>query len=319
MALSQRCSDKEDKADDVRMLVREMSELACKFDLSDSIWFCRHFDIQGFGKRLRNVRDRYDAMIERIIEDHLDSRKEGGSRKVKDLLDMLMDIDNDPSSEMKLTRENIKAFIMNIFGAGTDSSSIAVEWALTELINHPKMMQKAQEEIDSVLGKNRLLSEADIPNLPYLQAIVKETLRLHPSAPLVVRESTEDCKIDGCDIPAGARVFVNVWALGRDPTHWDSPLEFKPERFLNRSEAGNLDMKGQSFQLLPFGRGRRSCPGASLVLRFVPSALGAMIQCFDWKISKGSIDMEEVPGMTLPRAHPIMCLPVARLDRLPIS
>ncbi|OWM67192.1 cytochrome P450 93A3-like [Punica granatum] len=319
MALSQRCSDKEDEADKVRRLVREMTELAGKFNLSDSIWFCRNFDIQGFRKRLKDVRDRYDAMMERIIKEHLEARKEGNESKKRDLLDMLLDIYEDPSSKMRLTRENIKAFIMNIFGAGTDTSSITVEWALAELINNPEVMEKAREEIELVVGKNRVVAESDIPNLPYLQAIIKETLRLHPTGPLIVRESTEDCKINEYDIPARTRVFINVWALGRDPTHWESPLLFMPERFLNRLEEGNLDIRGQSFQLLPFGSGRRSCPGASLALQVVQSTLGAMIQCFDWKVSTGSVDMKEAPGLSLPRAHPILCLPVARLDPLPIG
>lgn len=180
-------------------------------------------------------------------------------------------------------------------------------------------MQKAREEIESVVGRSRVVAEADVPSLPYLQAVVKETLRLHPTGPLIVRESTEDCKIDGYDIPAQTRVFINVWALGRDPSHWKRAFQFEPERFMNQSEEGNLDVKGQSFQLLPFGSGRRSCPGASLALHVVQSTLGAMIQCFDWKVGEGCVDMDEAPGLSLPRAHPILCLPVARLNPLPIG
>lgn len=167
-----------------------------------------------------------------------------------------------------------------------------------------------------MVGRDRVVAESDVPSLPYLQAVVKETLRLHPTGPLIVRESTEDCRIDGYDIPAQTRVFVNVWALGRDPSHWERPLRFEPERFVE----GNLDVRGQSFQLLPFGSGRRSCPGASLALHVVQTALGAMIQCFDWKVIDGCVvDMEEAPGLSLPRARPILCRPVARLDPLPVG
>lgn len=202
-----------------------------------------------------------------------------------------------------------------MFGAGTDTSSVTIEWALSELINHPNVMAKAREEIDSIVGNNRLVRESDIVNLPYLQAIVKETLRLHPTGPMIVRESTEDCTINGYDIPAKTRLFVNVWAINRDPKHWEDPLEFMPERFWKST----LDVRGQSFQFLPFGSGRRSCPGTSLALQVVHATLAAVIQCFDWKVGDGAagtggtVEMEEGPGISLPRAKPLVCVPSSRL------
>ncbi|PPR87319.1 hypothetical protein GOBAR_AA33369 [Gossypium barbadense] len=212
----------------------------------------------------------------------------------------------------------------NFFGAGTDTSSVTIGWGIAELINHPNVMEKVQTEIDSVVGRNRILEESDISNLPYLQAIVKETLRLHPGGPLVVRESTEDCVIGGYEIPEGTRLFVNVWALGRDPNQWENPLEFLPERFLSEEwrQGKNqfLDVRGQHFSLLPFGSGRRSCPGASLALQAVPTVLGIMVQCFDWKVrdgANGTVNMEEKAGMTLLRAHPLVCHPVTRLSPFP--
>ncbi|KAL2483128.1 Cytochrome [Forsythia ovata] len=325
MIMSERCSEDEDEAGEVRKLVQEIAELTGKFNLTDFIWFCKNLDLQGFGKRLKEVRYRFDAMMERIIDEHqnpgrkLKLQNEEGE-VVKDLLDILLDISANGSSEMSLTRENIKAFILDIFAAGTDTSAITTEWALAELINHPNILHKAQKEIDSVVGKNRLTEESDIPNLPYLQAIVKETLRLHPTGPLIVRESTEDCTIGGYHIPAKTRLFVNVWAIGRDPKHWENPLQFQPERFLN--EDGNvkaqLDVRGQHYHLLPFGSGRRGCPGTSLALQVVQTTLAAMIQCFEWKAEgNGTVDMEEGPGLTLPKAHPLICFPVARLDTIP--
>ncbi|KAF8043832.1 hypothetical protein BT93_A1978 [Corymbia citriodora subsp. variegata] len=319
MALSRRCCD-EDEADEVRTLVKEMCELAGKFNLSEAIWFCKNLDLQGFGKRLKDVRERYDEMMERIMREHQEARGKGGER-VKDLLDILLEIYEDESSEIRLTRENLKAFIMNIFGAGTDTSSTTIEWALSELMNHPDVMEKARQEIDAVVGRARLVSESDVPNLPYLQAIVKETLRLHPTGPLIARFSTEPSVISGYNVPANTRILINVWALGRDPTHWENPLQFWPERFIHGDgldEKGRqLDLRGQNFQLLPFGSGRRSCPGASLALHVIHTVLGAMIQCFDWKVD-GYVDMEEAPGLSLPRAHPIVCVPVARIDPLPV-
>ena len=140
-------------------------------------------------------------------------------------------------------------------------------------------MNKAREEIDNVVGKTKLVEESDIPNLPYIQAIVKETLRLHPAAPLVLRESSEDCLVNGYNIQNKTRVFINSWAIGRDPNYWENPLEFKPERFLGEQGSGKsqLDVRGQNFHLLPFGSGRRVCPGASLALQVIHSTLAAMI------------------------------------------
>lgn len=182
-------------------------------------------------------------------------------------------------------------------------------------------MEKARAEIDIVVGRNRIVEESDTTNLPYLQAIVKETLRLHPTGPMIVRESSEHCTVGGYDIPAKTRLFVNVWAIGRDPYHWENPLEFRPERFVSIEESGKsqLDVRGQHFHLLPFGSGRRSCPGTSLALQVVQTSLAAMIQCFDWKVNgaDGTVDMKEGPGLTLPRAHPLICIPVPRLNPFP--
>ncbi|CAI0386887.1 unnamed protein product, partial [Linum tenue] len=314
MAMGERCSGGADEADWVRKLVAETAELTGKFNLSDYVWFCKRLDLQGFGKRLEDLRERFDSMMERIIEEHV-----GNGGEVKDLLDVLLDIKEDQDSEIKLTRENIKAFIWDIFAAGTESSAITTEWAMAELINHPEILNRARKEIDSVVGKSRLVQESDIPNLPYLQAIVKETMRLHPAAPLIMRESSRDCEIQGYKIPARTRLFVNVWAIGRDPNHWDEPLEFEPERFMD----GKMDARGQHFEFLPFGSGRRVCPGTTLALHMVHANLAAMIQCFEWKVhgstkSDGNIvDMEEGVGLTIPRAHPLICVPVARLHPFP--
>ncbi|CAI0539900.1 unnamed protein product [Linum tenue] len=326
MMMRERCSGGAEEADQVRKLVEETAELTGKFNLSDYIWFCKRLDLQGFGKRLKDLRSRFDSMMERIIEEHVEARKKNinGDDEVKDLLDVLLDIKEDEDSEIKLTRENIKAFILDIFAAGTDTSAITTEWALAELINHPEILNRAREEIDTVVGKSRLVKESDIPNLPYLQAIVKETLRLHPTGPLIVRESSENCEIQGYKIPARTRLFVNVWALGRDPSHWDEPLEFKPERFIDGAGKSQMDVRGQHFEFLPFGSGRRGCPGTTLALHMVHTSLAVMVQCFEWKVHEstkrsdgGNVDMEEGVGLTLPRAHPLICVPVPRLHPFP--
>ncbi|KAJ7972275.1 Cytochrome P450 family protein [Quillaja saponaria] len=330
MTLRRKCSSKEDEGLEISRLVKEMCELAGKFDVGDMIWFCKNLDLHGYGKRLKSVRNKYDTMMEKIIKDHEEARKKkkddyltgGGDEGVKDLLDILLDFYEDEGCQIRLTRDNIKAFIMNMFRSGTNTSSVTIEWAIAELINHPNLMAKARQEIDSVIGHARIIEESDIPNLPYIQAILKETLRLHPTGPLIVRESTEDCTINGYDIPAKTWLFVNVWAINRDQNHWENPLEFQPERFLNEEGKSELDLRGQHFHLLTFGAGRRSCPGASLALQIVSTALAAMVQCFEWKVGgdneeNGTLNMEEGPGITLLRAHPLFCLPVARLHLFP--
>lgn len=314
MIMSERCLEDENEAGDMKKLVSEITEISGKFNLADYIWFCKNLDLQGYVRRLKEIHPRFDNLIERIISEHEEERRIRKEKdEVKDLLDILLKILDDDSMEMKLTRDNIKAFILNLFVAGSDSSALAIEWGLAELINHPRVMKKAIEEIDRVIGKTRILEESDIPQLPYLQAIVKETLRLHPAAPIIPRTSTEDCTVGGYHIPSKTTVFVNVWALGRDPEYWDDPLEFRPERF----DGSQVDVRGQHFQLLPFGSGRRMCPGMSLGMQLAQVTLGSMIQCFEWKAGEdgnlGRVDMEEGPGITLPRANPLVCVPVARL------
>ncbi|KAH9705879.1 cytochrome P450 [Citrus sinensis] len=321
MTMGQICSNNEEEADEVMNLVLSIFELSGKFNLADCIWFCKNLDLQGFGKKMKEARKRFDTMMERIIKEHEETRKTnketGRDDAPNDLLDILLTVSEDESSEIKLTRENVKAFFMNIFSGGTDTSAITTEWALAELINHLDIMNKAKEEIDVVAGKNRLVEESDIANFPYLQALVKETLRLHPAGPMSVRESTENCTINGYEIPAKTRVFINVWSIGRDPKHWEAPLEFRPERFIAEDGKSQLAVRGKHYHYIPFGSGRRACPGISLALHMVHSTLAAMIQCFDWKVNGGdgaTVDMEEAPGLTLPRAHPLICVPAARLN-----
>ncbi|XP_061348252.1 3,9-dihydroxypterocarpan 6A-monooxygenase-like [Gastrolobium bilobum] len=318
MTMSQTSSESDNDVEEIRKMVIDTAELAGKFNVSDFIWFCKNFDLHGMKKRLKEIHDRFDTMMEKVIEEHEKERKrrkEGGEyAEFRDLLDILLEIHEDESTEIKFTRENIKAFILDIFMAGTDTSAITTEWALAELINNPHVMEKARQEIDSVTGKIRLIKESDLVNLPYLQAIVKETLRIHPTAPFIGRESSESCIVCGYEIPAKTSLIVNLWSMGRDPNLWKDPLEFRPERFI--SEENQLDVRGQNFQLMPFGTGRRMCPGTSLALQVVPTTLAAMIQCFEWKVD-GTVNMEEKPAMTLPRSYPLVCVPVPRFNCVP--
>ncbi|CAM8973939.1 unnamed protein product [Rhodiola kirilowii] len=320
MMMGETCSEYED---DVGSVARQLLELSGKFNLADYIRFCKNLELQRFEKRLKILKLRFDTMMDKIIERHQEARilrkmDDASAESTKDILNMLMDIKEDPSSEVTLTMENIKAFVMDIFSAGTDTSAITIEWALAELINNPSIMEKARNEIYSVVGKGRLVEESDIPNLPYIQAIVKETLRLHSAIPMILRDSTERCVIGGYDIPAKTRLIINIWAIGRDSKYWEEPLEFRPERFMGQG-IKKFDVRGQCFELLPFGSGRRMCPGISLAMQVVQTAFADLVQCFDFEVgNRGKLNMDEgLGGFSLPRAHPLICVPVAILDPFP--
>lgn len=198
-----------------------------------------------------------------------------------------------------------------MFVAGTDTSSSTTEWAIAELIRHPGILAQAQQELDSVVGRDRPVSESDIPKLPYLQAVVKETFRLHPSTPLSLpRVAAESCEIYGYHIPKGATLLVNVWAIGRDPKEWSNPLEFKPERFLPGGEKADVDVKGTDFEVIPFGAGRRICAGMNLGIRMVQLLTATLAHAFDWDLQNGlhpeKLNMDEAYGLTLQRAAPLV-------------
>lgn len=198
--------------------------------------------------------------------------------------------------------------------AGMDTTAISVEWAMAELIRNPRVQQKVQEELDRVIGLERVMTEADFSSLPYLQCVIKEAMRLHPPTPLMLpHRANANVKVGGYDIPKGSNVHVNVWAVARDPAVWKDPLEFRPERFLEE----DVDMKGHDFRLLPFGSGRRVCPGAQLGINLAASMLGHLLHHFCWTPPEGmkpeEIDMGENPGLVTYMRTPIQALASPRL------
>ncbi|KAA8520547.1 hypothetical protein F0562_014803 [Nyssa sinensis] len=195
--------------------------------------------------------------------------------------------------------------------AGTDTTSSTLEWAMTELLKNPETMAKAQNELKEVIGKDGVVQESDISRLPYLQAVVKETFRLHPPAPLMLPHKAEaNVEICGFIVPKKAQVFVNTWAMGRDSSIWSNPESFVPERFI---ESG-VDVKGQDFELIPFGSGRRICPGMQLGYRMVHLVVASLLHSFDWKLEEGmkpeDIDMSDKTGLTLQKAMPLKAIPI---------
>ena len=222
-------------------------------------------------------------------------------------------------SEAKLTSDGVKAFIQDIIAAGTESSAVTMEWAMSELLRHPEAMAAATGELDRVVCRGRWVTERDLPDLPYIDAVVKETLRLHPVGPLLVpHHAREDTVVAGYDVPAGARVLVNVWAIARDPASWpDAPDAFRPERFLAGGSAEGMDVHGTHFQLLPFGSGRRMCPAHNLVMKEVVAALANLVHGFSWRLPDGvapeEMSMEEFFGLNVSRKEPLVAIAEPRL------
>ena len=200
-----------------------------------------------------------------------------------------------------------------MFAAGTDTSSLVVELAMAELMRNPQQMAKLQEEVRKHTPEGQeMVEEEDLPRMPYLRAVVKETLRLHPPAPLLVPHlSMADCVIDGYHVRSGTRVIINAWALGRDPASWETPEEFMPERFVDYGSAAGLDFKGNHFQFLPFGAGRRICPGLNFGMATVEIMLANLMYCFDWQLPMGDkdVDMTEVFGVTVHLKENLMIVP----------
>jgi len=189
--------------------------------------------------------------------------------------------------------------------AGTDSSAVTLEWALSCVLTHPEVLETARYEIETNVGQDRLLDESDLPKLPYLKNIIYETLRLYTPAPLSLpHSSSEECIIGGYKVPRDTILLVNAWAIHRDPKSWSEATSFKPERF---EKEGELD------KLIAFGLGRRACPGEVLAMRAISLTLGLLIQCFDWKqMDEKEIDMREESGFTLSRLVPLKAMYKAR-------
>ncbi|KAM3327370.1 hypothetical protein P3S67_002496 [Capsicum chacoense] len=210
----------------------------------------------------------------------------------------------------EIDHNHIKFVFLDLFGAATDTTTSTVEWAMAEILKQPEIMKKAQIELAEIIGEGISVEEADVSRLPYLQCIIKETLRMHPPVPLLVpRKVEQDVELCSYIIPKGSQVLINVWAIGRDSTFWEDPLVFKPERFLSL----DLDIQGQNFEMIPFGGGRRMCPGLPLALRMLSVMLGSLLNSFNWKleadIEPEKLDMEEKFGITLAKARPLRAIP----------
>ena len=193
-----------------------------------------------------------------------------------------------------------------MFVAGSDTTSSTVEWAMAELVRDASKMKKAQEEVRRAIRKKSRMDMNDINKMDYLKCVVKETLRLHPPVVLIYRETSASVTLGGYHIPKKATVYINAWAIQRDPKLWDRPEEFVPERFENNP----VDFRGQDFEFIPFGLGRRGCPGLTFGVFSVEYVLANLLHWFDWKLPSEELDMDEISGLTVHKKNPLVLLAV---------
>ncbi|CAI0455270.1 unnamed protein product [Linum tenue] len=288
----------------LKSLIWRMMELGTKTNLAEFFPVLRKLDPQG----LRREMFRCCNELYSVWQPYVTERRERGRERfgVEDFLDVFL--------ENGLDDDQIDWLTLELFSAGTDTSVATIEWAMAELMRNRRAMDKLREELKAELSQSLegkpLIDESEVSRLPYLSAIVKETLRLHPPAPLLLpHRAQETCEVMNYVVPKGAQVLVNVWAISRDPTVWEDPMSFKPERFIG----SQVDFRGQDFKLLPFSAGRRMCPGVSLATRQIPLVLTALVRSFDWCLSDGEdeteLDMSEKFGTTLEKERPLLLVP----------
>ncbi|KAK3147262.1 hypothetical protein QOZ80_3BG0280230 [Eleusine coracana subsp. coracana] len=269
--------------------------------------------LSGMTRSLRDIHKTVDTILQEIIDERKAVRDEkirnGASAENVDenLVDVLIGLQEKGGFGFELTNSIIKAIILDMFAGGTGTSGSAMEWAMSELMRNQRVMKKLQGQIrEAFQGKTTITEDhLQASNLRYLKLVIKEALRLHPPAPMLVpRESIEACEVDGYTIPAKSRVVVNAWAIGRDPRYWDRADEFVPERF----EDGAVDFTGGSYEFLPFGSGRRMCPGFNYGLASMELALAGLLFHFDWSLPEGvqEVDMDEAPGLGVRRRSPLI-------------
>ncbi|KAF4378677.1 hypothetical protein F8388_006128 [Cannabis sativa] len=268
--------------------------------------------LSGLQRRRDRTFHEMDGFFQRVIDDHLSPGRE--KQEHEDIVDVLLKIVKEQTGfgAISLTINNIKAVLLDMFVGGIDTAAITMVWAMAELVRRPKLMKKAQDEVRTFIGNKGKVSECDIEQLQYLKMIMKETLRLHPPAAIIVpRETMSHFTVNGYDINPKTMIQVNAWAIGRDPNSWKDPEEFIPERF----EDSPIDFKGQHFELLPFGSGRRTCPAMYMGTTIVQLGLANLLYSFDWKLPDGmkeqDINMDEFAGfsLTISKRTPLKLVP----------
>ncbi|KAK4269700.1 hypothetical protein QN277_022823 [Acacia crassicarpa] len=306
--LADRCSDSSHKFRDIIWSV--LAE-ASKYNIADYFPVLSLFDPQGAKRRMRKYYRELLTVFESIIEERI-HKVDSVSDNHDDVLESFLCLNKDNS---EFTRHDMSHLFLDLFVAGVDSTASTIQWAMAELLHNPEKMIKTKKELQQFLTKEQqFLKASDISKLPYLQAIIKETLRLHPAAPVLVHKSEVEAQTCGFTVPKDTLVLINLWALGRDPSVWPDPNVFLPERFLE-GENSQRDFRGNNndCEFIPFGVGRRMCPGIPFAYRVAHTVLALLLQHFDLKIENGrnheDMDMEEAFGITLHKINGLRVIP----------
>ncbi|KAJ4718807.1 Cytochrome P450 [Melia azedarach] len=284
-------ASKNENQKDFLIALQELASVSGFFHITDlypSLTFLRW--VTGAKRKLLGVHKKMDKILEDIVTKHKTKRNATAiGNDEEDIVDTLLNYAEVDSTDFYITINQIKAIVLDLFSAGSETSSVVIDWAMAELLKNPRVMKKAQEEVEEACKGKSKIEEADIQSLQYLHLVIKETFRLHPPVPLVTRLSSKTCEINGYTIPANSNVVINAYALGRDPTIWTNPECFQPERF----EGSSIDFKGNNFELLPFGSGRRICPGISFAITSIELAVSQLLYHFDWELASG-IELEDL-------------------------
>nr|GME00445.1 angelicin synthase-like [Ipomoea batatas] len=288
-------------------------------NISDFFPWLARLDLQRVQARMEGMVKVVDNIFDPIIKEgvRIVSEKSGSTTKddeKKDFLQILLELkDRDDNAGKSLDFQAIKAMLLDIVIGGTDTTATMVEWVMTTLLDNPEIMKKVQKELEEVVGMTSIVEEVHLPKLKYLDAVVKETFRLYPALPLLIPKCpSQTTEVGGYTIPKDTRVFLNMYAIHRDPKLWDNPLQFSPERFFNQTFG--LDYTGNDHRFLPFGSGRRICAGIPLAEKMLIYILGSLLHSFDWHLPDGEkMDLSDGFGLVIKKKTPLIAIPAPRL------
>ncbi|XP_058220943.1 cytochrome P450 CYP82D47-like [Rhododendron vialii] len=303
--------------DRFREAFKPFFDLMGTFTMADAIPYLRWFDFGGYEKEVKKTGKKMDDLLQEWLNEHKRQKNSGNqvAEAEKDFMDVMLEIlDGGTNKILNFEADTIiKATCVGLILGAIGLTSITLTWAVALLLNNPHVLKKAQEELNTQIGGQRLVQESDIKNLVYIQAIIKETLRLYPPAVLVPpRENLEDCTVDRYHIPAGTILFVNLWKIHHDPQVWPNPWEFRPERFLTTHK--DVDLRGMHYELLPFGSGRRGCPAISFALQVLQFTLASLVHAFEIATpSDEPVDMTESLRFNNVKEMPLQVLLTPRL------